>query len=252
MSIVPTAHKEVPTLIRSSNPVWESKDTLKAFEISSAGAQFLQALLKPSHSVEALATEPPTPRLLSLRWASGFRFAQDLLGRVTITTLSTTAATSSAPPGPDRRQACKRAAASAFVGFFPHGCDGLAGVHRPPYAFRWSAWAWVDDDEAAAVQPDPDPQTSAAGDRAVVDPIFCHLWRWNGNGATPELEEASYGEPRAMALLSETVARAMPPITEWEHERWDFVAAPCSVASGGEDENVEEMGSLDLRENLPE
>lgn len=178
-----------------------------------------------------------------MKWTAGFRFAHDLYGRVTLTTLScnsnttTTSSSLSAPgftesPDDDGNEdeqhlaAFQRAARSAFAPFYPLACKDLAGIGRSPYTFRWSAFAWADNDDD-----DDDDDDDTAGKRSSestssAGPVFCYLWRWNGNGATAKLEEASHQDPQSMAALRETVSKTMPPATTWNYERWDFVAAP--------------------------
>ncbi|KAK1762007.1 hypothetical protein QBC33DRAFT_614563 [Phialemonium atrogriseum] len=78
----------------------------------------------------------------------------------------------------------------------------------------------------AALLPTPSAAETIRG-QAVCYQFF----RLNGNGASPEREEASARDPGAHELWAKTVAKAMPPVEAWKQERWDIEEAPCCLDS---------------------
>ncbi|KAI0490349.1 hypothetical protein F4859DRAFT_6083 [Xylaria cf. heliscus] len=186
---------------------WESADALNDFQQSSACGEFLRGLGCEDES---------SSRLLSLQWDGGFclgdelRRGDDLHGRVTLTILAIPYT------GVADRKSWRRALLEAFGAFLPMGCEHL----RPPPPFRRMAYTWVDNDQQG--QP---TAMETDGSKAI-----CYLlFRWNGNGAGPELEEASATAPGAYERWAETVAKVTPHIESWEQERWDIEAAPCHL-----------------------
>lgn len=99
----------------------------------------------------------------------------------------------------------------------PKGCEDLRG----PPVFQFNAYAWADDH--------PQERPEAMVDTSRGQAMCYLLFRWNGNGATPEREEASVNEPGAHEWWAKAVAKAMPPVEAWEQERWDIEVAPCCL-----------------------
>lgn len=204
ITVIPDSHR----LLTHSEIVWESADALKDFQHSPLCSEFLQSL----------GCENENESLLSLQWDSGFSMgenlgqADDLHGRMTLTTFNIPYT------GVPDCKAWRRALADAFGGFMPKGCEDL----RSPPAFQWKAYAWVDDNH----QEQPTAAETSRG-QAVCYQFF----RWNGNGASPEREEASARDPGAHELWAKTVAKAMPPVEAWKQERWDIEVAPCCLDS---------------------
>ncbi|KAI0443518.1 hypothetical protein F4803DRAFT_306163 [Xylaria telfairii] len=195
--------------------LWESVDALDDFQQSPACTEFLRGL----------GFEDKSPsQLLSLQWDGGFclgdelRRGDDLHGRITLTILTIPYT------GVADRKSWRRVLLEAFGAFLPMGCSHL----RPPPPFRWMAYTWIDNYQQAQ------PTAVEAGRKQAV----CYLFfRWNGNGAGPQLEEASVRAPAAYDLWAATVAKATPPVESWEQERWDIEVAPCHLEPDfGDDE----------------
>ncbi|KAH8164321.1 hypothetical protein CIB48_g3931 [Xylaria polymorpha] len=203
-----------------SETVWESVDALNDFQQSPACSEFIRGL----------GSEDKSPsQLLSLQWDGGFclgdelRRGDDLHGRITLTILTIPYT------GVADRKSWRRVLLEAFGAFLPMGC---AHLHPPP-PFRWMAYTWIDNYQ----------QTQPTGVETGRKQAVCYLFfRWNGNGASPQLEEASVGAPGAYELWAATVAKATPPVESWGQERWDIEVAPCHLEpDSGDDE--EDQGS---------
>jgi hypothetical protein len=155
------------------------------------------------------------------------RRADELHGRITLNifTLSYTGT-------PDRKAWCKAfGRAFSWGGFMPRGCDDL----RQPPVFRRYAVTWVDDSKPQELTAE-DPLSSPGHQLAV-----CYFfWRWNGPGAGPEREEASFDEPGSHEHWARAVRKATPPIETWKQERWHIEVAPCCIDPGSEDEDEDE------------
>ncbi|KAI1777016.1 hypothetical protein F4818DRAFT_408842 [Hypoxylon cercidicola] len=87
----------------------------------------------------------------------------------------------------------------------------------------WTMWACVD---SGVWQPEQQTATAGSeGDQAV----FFSFRRWQSKyiGPPPEWEEASARRPLARESLARTVAKVTPPVTAWEHRRWDVQWMPA-------------------------
>lgn len=116
------------------------------------------------------------------------------------------------PPPPPSRTALPFGEWQGLVAFLP----------KPSW---W--WAWTDAGDSD-LQPGSrwrQRKTTAAGWLVV------YMFRlWNGlYGGTPEREEASAKNPLSKESWAQAVAKAMPPVTAWEQERWDIQLAPSYI-----------------------
>ncbi|KAI1101160.1 hypothetical protein F4804DRAFT_316936 [Jackrogersella minutella] len=235
--------------------LWESAGSLKNFQDSPACDEFLQGMpenyMQASLVTEALLRGQPLggadnallssapSRFLSFRWNSGYRFEEDLQGRVTLTAL---AMPYTGVPIPESW----RAVYNAFGEFLPRGCEDLRVQWPRSRMHFWTAWAWVDSDLWQLGQ---QTVTAEERDRAVL----CEFRRWNGySGATPEREEDSAKSPPARESWARTVANVMPPITAWEQERWNIRSAPCSVTPEEDEEGGEDWEGTEYERNMEE
>lgn len=195
--------------------VWESADALKDFQSSAKCRDFLTGLGGEDQSPQ---------RLIGLQWGNGFSFGDemagdDLHGRITVTTL-----TMSNGGCPDH-EVMRHALDTALGGFVPADCEDLRG----PPMFRWDAMAWEDGGQEDAL----------SGNNGKV--AYYLFFRWNGNGASAEREQASASNPEAKESWANALTRAMPPFEAWEQERWDIQVAPCFLCSDdGVDEEEED------------
>ncbi|KAI1470385.1 uncharacterized protein F4812DRAFT_417327, partial [Daldinia caldariorum] len=239
--------------------LWESAEALKNFQSSPACAEFLQGLpeedVQPSPAPGALlwsasmddaasSSSATSARFVSFQWNSGYRFEEDLQGRVTLTIL---AIPYTGDPVPEPWAS---AVHSTFDQFLPEGCEDLSAQWPGARMHFWTAWAWVDGG-IPQQQEGGEEENVAAGKKKKKkkkksDQAFlCEFRRWNGyHGATPELEEFLAKSPRARQSWAETVAKVMPPVTAWDQERWDVRLMPDYI-SLGEDEEEEEEEDLD-------
>ncbi|KAI2471679.1 hypothetical protein F4781DRAFT_90218 [Annulohypoxylon bovei var. microspora] len=221
--------------------LWDSAESLTNFQRSPACDAFLQGL--PESDAQAplasgallrglsLGDAPAPSRFLSFQWNSGFRFEEDLRGRVSLTALAMPCAGNPVP------EAWRSAVYGALAGFLPDGCEDLRVQWPRARAHFWTAWAWADGDRGL--------QAAAAGDGSARA-VLCEFRRWNGyGGATPEREEAAAKSPRARESWARTVGKVMPPVTAWEQERWDVQLAPCFITPEEEEEVDEEKGEED-------
>ena len=178
--------------------------------------------------------------LISFQWAVGFWFADDLYGRVTRTTLVVPYT------GLPEYDTWRRKMLRKFKGFMPAGCEALRSSLPKP--FRYQAFAWVDTAMQALALKDTVEwawPSAVGGEQQDVgeqeNAVGYHFFRWNGNDAAPEWEDATTKDPKAKESWDETLAKTMPPVSFWEQERWDVELAPCyHVEPAEEDEEDEE------------
>lgn len=205
--------------------VWESADALQNFQQSDTCADFLEGLGCDEN-------QPLPQHFESLQWESGFcmgdnmQRGDDFHGRITLTKLiiphNTMDVTS-------ERQEWRRVLIRAFSGFLPEGCGDVAVLQ----AYRWQAIAWgeqIQQGESSASNSSHGGETEA---------IAYHLFRWNGNGAGPELEETLAQDPAARESWVDVVTATMPPVASWDQERWDIEIAPCCIDSSGDEDDEE-------------
>lgn len=192
------------------------------FEASPLCGEFLRGLgCKDDDPLQTL--------LVSFQWDAGFWFGDDLYGRVTRTTLVIPYT------GLPEREAWGFKIGVSFNGFMPAGCEALRlSLPRP---FGWQAFAWVDEVKQALAlkdmvkQAQPSAVTGGAEQQQDVGgqekAVGYHFFRWNGNDASPEREDATARDPKAKESWDKTLAKTMPPVSFWEQERWVVELAPC-------------------------
>jgi hypothetical protein len=192
--------------------------------------------------LRGLGCKDDDPLLVSFQWDAGFWFGDDLYGRVTRTTLVIPYT------GLPEREAWGFKIGVSFNGFMPAGCEALRlSLPRP---FGWQAFAWVDTVKQALAlkdmveQAQPSAVTGRGEQQDVGDQekaVGYHFFRWNGNDASPEREDATTRDPKAKGSWDKTLAKTMPPDSFWEQERWDVKLAPCyRVEPASEDEEEED------------
>jgi hypothetical protein len=110
----------------------------------------------------------------------------------------------------------KRQIYEALAEFRPRACkNGLAAR-----AFDWWAFTWVkDDNEQTGEQLQQLSLTESSQQKQATCYAF---FRWNGNGATPEMEEMWARNPEDQVTWAQTVEALMPKPMAWETERWDI------------------------------
>lgn len=247
-----------------------SAESLKNFQNSPACDEFLQGLpdndvqtslvsgaslqglsLDDAADNDAPSSSAPSSRFLSFQWTSGYRFEEDLQGRVTLTAL---AMPYTGDPVPE---SWRNAVYSALGNFLPSGCEDLREKWPPPLMHFWTAWAWVDSSNLEG-QPGQQQVGATAGNDSGRRAVVCQFRRWNGySGATPAREEALAESPLARESWERTVAEVMPPVTAWEQERWDIQLAPRYFApeeEEGEEEDPEYEQKVKefLEQSLPQ
>ncbi|KAI1807188.1 hypothetical protein F4811DRAFT_550143 [Daldinia bambusicola] len=225
--------------------LWESAEALKAFQSSPACAEFLQslpekdlpaspasgALLWSAFPVDA-SSSSASARFLSFQWNGGYRFEEDLQGRVTLTIL---AIPYTGDPVPE---SWTTAVYDAFEQLLPEGCEEISAQWPDARMHFWTAWAWIDSD--ISQHQEEGEEEVEAGKKKSGQALLCEFRRWNGcHGATPELEEALAKSPQARESWAETIAKVMPPVMAWDQERWDIRLAPHYI-SPEEEEDKEE------------
>lgn len=131
-----------------------------------------------------------------------------------------------------------------FRGFMPAGCEKFR--RSLPRAFPYQAFAWVDTARQALALKEAGernaPLSSPSGEqRGVGDhekAVGYHFFRWNGNDAAPEREDAANVDPKAKESWEQMVAKMTPPVGTWEQERWDLELAPCYPVETFEDDQA--------------
>lgn len=244
--------------------VWHTEDALKSFQATPACAEFLRGLpetadVLPSSSVTSAgaslqdlsldsasvtsAPPPPPPpssssssRFLIFQWHSPYRFEENLKGRITLTALELPCTTGTGTGTGDAAvpEEWRKAVHDAVDGFMPRGCEDIRSAWNARMQF-WTAWAWADDDlthlrrraamTKGAVEEGGEEQGKA--NTSARRAFMCQFRRWNGySNATPERESAAAASELARESWARRVATVMPPVTDWEQERWDIQVVP--------------------------
>ncbi|KAI1424012.1 hypothetical protein F5Y12DRAFT_754291 [Xylaria sp. FL1777] len=201
---------------------WESADALNDFQHSPACGEFLQGLGCENES------------LLSLQYAKGLTMESALPGRVTLNILTIPYT------GVPDRETWRDAILSAFKGFMPKG----GGTPNSPQIFRWSTYAWVDDEQ----QKQPTPADTAGQRQATCYQFYC----WIGAGTTVNEEEVSAKDPESYGLWAERMARAMPPVEAWVQERWHIKREPIDIDPEEEDDEYYRNYVVDVKDPVAE
>ena len=150
-------------------------------------------------------------------------------------------------------EAWRRKIGASFNGFMPAGCEALS--RSLPRQFDWQAFAWVDTVKQAlalrTVVEEAQPSAVTSGMREQdVDhqekAVGYHFFRWNGNDASPEWEDATAKDPKTKDSWDKTLAKSMPLVSFWEQERWNVELAPCyHVETAGEEDEEDEDEDAD-------
>lgn len=165
-------------------------------------------------------------RFTIYQWNQGYRFEEELQGRITITAF---ALPSTSTP---ILQSWYSTVFNAFAHFLPKGCQDLCG-HNSRMHF-WASWAWVVSDD---IWQQEEQRVESGDNDGGHQTVLCEFRRWNGySGATPEREEESAKNTLAKESWAQRSASVMPPVTAWEQERWDVQLAPRKVEEDEEPE----------------
>jgi len=178
--------------------------------------------------LQGLGCKDDDPLLVSFKWHASFWFGDNLYGRVTRTTL---VIPYTCLP---EHEAWGREIGVSFNGFMPAGCQALRlSLPRP---FGWQAFAWVDTVKQALALKDivkqvqPLAVTGGSEQQYVGDQekaVGYHFFRWNGNDASLEQEDATARDLKAKESWDKALAKTMPLVSFWEQERWGVELAPC-------------------------
>jgi hypothetical protein len=96
----------------------------------------------------------------------------------------------------------------------PLGCADLF-AQRPP-RYYWAV-TFVDDNQQLEM---------SSADLEQEPCMKFEFFRWNGNGANREREEASFRESGARHAWAEKIAGNTPQALSWAQQRWEIERAP--------------------------
>ncbi|KAI1345751.1 hypothetical protein F5Y01DRAFT_299569 [Xylaria sp. FL0043] len=186
---------------------------------------------------------PKPSRIVRFRWSHGWPFKEDLQGRITLTAFTL--------PSNDVSiiESWAEEVYSTIGQFIPEGCEDLFRRWPPMLMRRWTAWAWVDNEDALVdgYFGKLRQEANLAGYESKPS-ILCEFRRWNGYaGATPEREEIAAQNPLTQQSWAQAVAQVMPPVTAWGQERWDVQLLP-RYFSEDEREDEEEDEELEYEQ----